>query len=105
MSTTTKLFLVAGLLVALALAVFVSPLASSAPDGLEKVAEQEGFADAAIGHHAAESPLADYSVEGVDDDELSAGASGLIGVLLTFGVGTGVFATLRVLRRDETTAG
>ncbi len=37
------LFVVGGLLVALALAFFVSPYASSSPDGLNKVAEDKGF--------------------------------------------------------------
>lgn len=100
MSTNTKLFLVAGLLVGLALAIFVSPFASSSPDGLEKVAEEEGFGDAATEHQVADSPLADYGVEGIDDEKVATGVSGLIGVLLTFGIGVGLFAVVRVLRPD-----
>ena len=37
-----------GLLLALAVAI-ISPLASSAPDGLERVAENEGFIEVAKG--------------------------------------------------------
>jgi cobalt/nickel transport protein len=99
MKANTKLFLVAGLLLALALALFVSPFADSDPDGLTKVAEEEGFADAEQEHDLADSPVADYDVRGVDDDRVSTGAAGVIGVLVTFGVGVGAFALLRTLRR------
>jgi cobalt/nickel transport system permease protein len=84
----TKLFLLAGLLIVVALAVVVSPFASDEPDGLEKVAAEEGFDDAADEHDFADGPFSD----------LSAGAAGLVGVLLTFGAGIGVFAVLRALR-------
>lgn len=103
MNTNTKIFLVAGLLIGLALAVFLSPFASGSPDGLEKVAEEEGFADTATDHQFGDSPLADYSVDGVDEGNVSTGASGLIGVLLTFGVGLAVFGVTRVLRNDDGT--
>lgn len=97
-SRDTKMFIVGGLLVGLALAIFVSPWASGSPDGLEKVAEEKGFADAARDHQLADSPLADYGVEGMDHEGLATGVSGVIGVLLTFGVGFVLFAGVRVLR-------
>lgn len=103
MTTNTKIFLAAGLLLGIALAIFLSPFASGSPDGLEKVAEEEGFADTETEHQLGDSPLADYSVEGVDDENLSTGAAGLIGVLLTFGIGLALFGTTRVLRRDTGT--
>ena len=62
MKTNTKLFLVAGLLLALALALFVSPFADSDPDGLTKVAEEQGFSSAEQEHDLADSPVADYEV-------------------------------------------
>lgn len=100
MRTNTKLFLVAGLLLALALALFVSPFADSDPDGLTKVAEEEGFSQAEREHDLADSPVAGYEVDGVDDDRMSTGVAGVIGVLVTFGLGAGAFAVLRTLRRD-----
>ena len=93
-----RLFVIAGLLVGAALALLVSPFASTSPDGLERVAEDEGFADAADEHRLGDSPLADYAVRGVDDERVSTGAAGVIGVLLTFGLATGVVAAVRVLR-------
>jgi cobalt/nickel transport protein len=91
---TTKRFLLAGLLVSLLLAVFVSFYASSSPDGLEKVAEDIGFIESAEPHAIEDSPLADYGVSGVDNDRLSVGLAGAIGVLLTAGVAFGGFMLL-----------
>lgn len=92
------LFVVGGLIVALGLAVFVSPFASSAPDGLNRVAIDEGFAGAEREHALAESPLAGYAVKGVEDERLSTGLSGLIGVVVTFGAGMMLFGALRAVR-------
>jgi cobalt/nickel transport protein len=100
MRANTKLFLAAGLLLALALALFVSPFADSDPDGLTKVAEDKGFAGAEQEHELSDSPVAGYEVDGVDDGRLSTGMAGVIGVLVTFGLGVGAFALLRTLRRE-----
>ena len=88
-------FVAAGLAVVLALAFFVSPIASSEPDGLEKVAQEERFADRAEDHDLADGPLADYGVDGVEDEGLSTGLAGVIGVALTFALGAGLFALVR----------
>ena len=89
MRSNTRLFLIAGLLVAVGLALVVSGFASSSPDGLERVAEDKGFLETAQDHLFADGPLADYAVKGVDNERLSTGLSGLVGVLITFGVGLG----------------
>jgi len=90
-----KKFLVAGFALTIFLAGFVSFYASSHPDGLEKVAEDIGFLETAKDHSNANSALADYSVKGVDNARLSTGAAGVIGVLATAGVSTGLFFVLR----------
>lgn len=92
-------FILAGLLVVIGLAVFVSPLADSDPDGLERVARTKGFAGSEREHSLSESPVADYSVEGVSNDRIATAASGLIGVLLTFGAAAGILALVRARRR------
>jgi cobalt/nickel transport protein len=99
-SRNLRLFLIAGLLVAAGLALGVSGFASSSPDGLERVAEDKGFLSTARDHLFADGPLADYAVKGVDDERLSTGLSGLIGVLITFGLGLALFALVRS-RRPE----
>jgi cobalt/nickel transport system permease protein len=85
--------------VALVLAGIVSFYASSSPDGLEKVATDEGFADTARDHDLADSPLADYGVEGVDDARASVGLAGVVGVAATLAVGGALFWLVR--RRDD----
>ena len=97
-SSNLRLFLLGGLLVAIGLALVVSGFASSQPDGLEKVATDKGFLETARDHPLADGPLADYAVKGVDNQRLSAGLSGLIGVLVTFGLGLALFALVRALR-------
>jgi hypothetical protein len=100
------LFIVGGLLVALGLAFFVSPYASGDPDGLNKVAIDQGFADAETEHATAESPLAGYGVEGVEDEGLSTGVAGIVGVAITFGAAMILFAIIRMGRKpaDEPAA-
>ena len=69
----------------------VSQLASSQPDGLEYVAEQEGFLDAADEHALADSPLADYG----SGDREKLVISGVVGVLVTLGIGFLVFSVAK----------
>ncbi len=104
MSTTTRgtsawALALAGLVVALALALLGSPFASGSPDGLERVAQDQGFADRADDHALSDSPVADYQVDGVHDERLSTGLSGVLGVALAFGLGLGLFGLLRLLGR------
>ena len=84
-----------GLLVALLLVVFVAPRASSSPDGLEKVAADKGIDRDVLPHATAESPLADYGVEGVDHAALGTVVAGTIGVALTFLVMAGLMWLVR----------
>lgn len=95
------LFLVVGLLLTVGIAFAVSPFASSEPDGLERVALDEGFDTTAEDHALADTPTADYALEGVDDDRVATGAAGAIGVAATFAVGGGAFWLMRRLRSDD----
>ena len=61
---------VAGLLVAVLLVVFVAPRASSSPDGLEKVAADKGIDRDARPSAVADGPFADYGVAGVDHERV-----------------------------------
>lgn len=88
-------FVAGGLVVALALAFLVGPEASGAPDGLERVAADEGFAGEEEAHPLGDGPTAGYAVEGVDDDRLSTGLAGLIGVAATFLLAGGLLLVVR----------
>jgi cobalt/nickel transport protein len=91
---TTKKFYVGGLLVSLLLAGGLSFYASSSPDGLEKVAEEIGFIETAKDPATAGSALADYGVAGVENERASVGIAGVVGVLATGAVATGLFMYL-----------
>jgi hypothetical protein len=92
-------FVVAGLAVALALAFFVSPSASDDPDGLNKVASDTGIAATETDHALDDAPTAGYEVPGVDNDRMSTGLAGVIGVAVTFAVAGGVMLVVRRARR------
>lgn len=87
-------FLLAGVLLSLAVAGIVSYYASSSPDGLEKVAEDKGFIDTAKDSINAGTPLSDYGVSGIENERLSVGLSGIIGVFVTLLVAGWIFRTL-----------
>ena len=87
-NVSNKKFYLGGLVVSLILAGVVSFYASSHPDGLEKVAGDIGFIDTAKDPETAGSALADYGVEGIENERASVGVAGVIGV-----VATGVIAT------------
>lgn len=76
-----------GLVIALALAI-LSPLASAHPDGLEWVAGQKGFLE------AARAPLykviPDYAFPGINNKAFATIIAGILGTLLVFGVALGV---------------
>lgn len=98
MRRNVVLFVAGGLLLTLGLAYLVSPLASSSPDGLERVAIDEGLAGSAQDHALDDSPLAGYQVRGVEDEGRSTALSGIVGVAITFGVGLVLFGLVRTLR-------
>jgi hypothetical protein len=99
--TTLGIFVAVALAVALGLAFFVSPQASSQPDGLEKVAIDMGFAENETAHALDDGPTAGYAVKGVDNDRLSTGLAGLIGVSVTFAMSGGLFLVVRQARRPH----
>lgn len=83
---------VVGLLLALLVAL-LSPLASSHPDGLERVAEDKGFLDQA--EDAPYSILPDYLFPGIESEAGATIVAGLVGTLLLFGLGYGLAWVLR----------
>ena len=89
-------FTILALAVAIVLATALSPFASSSPDGLEKVADRQGFADQGRLAPVQESaPVPDYAVPGVEDARLATALAGLAGALVVFALGAGVAAIVR----------
>lgn len=101
-------FLAGGLLIALLLAGVVSNLASGSPDGLDATARHGCTFDAAgeitggtcmaqreRQHQLAGTPMAGYGIHALGDGPLSTGLAGVLGVLITFALGGGVFWVAR----------
>ena len=74
---------VVGLAIAAAVVIVLAPLASSDPDGLERVAGDQGFLETA--RDAVYSIIPDYTIPGIDGN-VSTILAGLIGVVLVFGL-------------------
>jgi len=89
MDKRTWCFVAGALLLSVALAAFVSPFASSAPDGLEKVAAPATTTEAWT--HA---PLADYKAPCVRNELLATGMAGAAGTLFVFACGWVLSAAL-----------
>lgn len=89
-----RVFLGSGLLLALVIAVFVSPFASQNPDGLDRVAQDLKFEE-----KAHPEPLAtklpffgvfeEYTVRGVPE-AVATPLAGLVGTIATFGLAWGL---------------
>ncbi len=93
----SKWWLIA-LLICLAVAC-LAPLASSSPDGLERVAEDKGFIG--LGEEAPYQVIADYVFPGIENEAVATILAGIIGTLILFGVAYGV-AWLLTLRKRRT---
>jgi cobalt/nickel transport protein len=87
--------IILGLLIALAIAVFLSPFASSWPDGLERIAHNLGFIDRSDWAPAVKAPMPDYAFPGMENEMLATALSGLIGTVAMFGIGYGLACLLR----------
>lgn len=93
-SQRNRAFVLAGLGAALLIAIFLSPFASSNPDGLDRVSGDLGFdKKAAEETPARKLPFAaifdEYSLKGVPEN-VATPLAGLIGTLATFGLAWGM---------------
>lgn len=90
----------AGLAISALVVIVLAPLASPDPDGLERVAEDQGFLEQA--QSAVYAVLPDYAVPGVSNAALSTVIAGLVGVLIVFAL---MWLLARVLVRRERPVG
>jgi cobalt/nickel transport system permease protein len=97
-TVSEKVIFVGGIAIAVILAI-LSPLASSHPDGLEWVAEQNGFLDTA--KEALYNIIPDYSMPGISNSALATIAAGILGVVIVFSMAYGI---ARVERRQSKTS-
>ena len=92
---STKAVALGIFLVAIVLAGIVSFYAAGSPDGLTKVAQDQGFADTETEHSTADSPFAGYGSSFLDNDRVGTGVAGVVGVLVVLGIGTGITRAVR----------
>jgi len=91
--TRNRAFVLSGLGVALLIAIFLSPFASSDPDGLDRTAEDHGFSEKAAEDTPARqlpfySIFDEYAVRGVPE-VIATPLAGLAGTLVAFGLAWG----------------
>ena len=101
MNNDNRRLFIFGLGIALILAVVVAQFASSSPDGLEYVAQQEGFAESAEEHDLSSAPLANYGEDLTDSSWVNNAVAGVAGIFVTLGVGDGLFWLARKTNRDR----
>ena len=89
----------AGLLVALLVALAASFVASPYPDGLERVAQDYGFAHRGEAASVFPAPAPDYLFPGIKNGKAATAAAGLLGTLAMFGIVCAV-ATIIKRRKD-----
>jgi hypothetical protein len=91
-----------GLALAVLVVILLAPLASPDPDGLVRVAEDQGFMSQA--KDALFAILPGYTIPGLDDPAVTRIAAGLIGVAIVFvlmwGLGTRLARRRRASHED-----
>jgi hypothetical protein len=80
----------------------LAPLASSSPDGLERIAEDKGFAG--MGQSSPFSLITDYVFPGVANQTLATILAGTIGTLLLFAIVYGIAWLLNLKTKKPTVA-
>jgi hypothetical protein len=93
-----------GLVISLIIAGVVSYYADSNPDGLERVAEDQGFIEDAQDSANADIFAADYGIAGIEDERLSVGLAGVLGVVVMCVVAFGLFWLLGRGKKSDTRA-
>ncbi len=88
-----RLLIVTGLGIALIVAIFVSPFASSDPDGLDRVSQDLAFENKAVEDAPAKrlpfyTVFEEYALRGVPET-VATPLAGLVGTLVTFGIAWG----------------
>lgn len=85
-----------------AVAALLSPLASSWPDGLERVAEDLGISGTSQGLPLS-APMPDYAFPGIESEPLATALAGLVGTLVVFALAIVLGRALRT-GRDRNSA-
>jgi cobalt/nickel transport protein len=102
----TTTFVIVGIITALIIAVFISPFASSSPDGLEKVAENFGFLEKAQNAVTDKVFLIPGYTFGAVNNPLWQGAlAGLFGVLMVLAIFGIIYLIYKAATRNKNREG
>lgn len=77
----------------------LSPLASSSPDGLERIAEDKGFIEEA--QDAPYQVIGDYVFPWIENEALATILAGIVGVVIVLVLAYGVSRLLRAANRGS----
>ena len=94
---TTIIVVITTVVISLLIATFLSPFASTFPDGLEKVAERFGFAEKAT--EATNSKffiIKDYSISFTDNEFWKGALAGFFGVLIVIAIFGIIFLVYKI---------
>jgi cobalt/nickel transport protein len=95
-------FVIVGIIISIVIAVFISPLASSFPDGLEKVAESFGFIDkATTAVNESFFIIPDYEFKYVSGEQWQGPLAGLFGVLIILVIFGIIFLIYRSVSKNK----
>lgn len=96
--------LIMGLIASLGIALFLSPFASTSPDGLDKAAQDLQFEQRASEHRALPAPAPDYKMPGVSSEVVATSIAGGVGALVVFGGALLLARTLLPKTKTDCTA-
>jgi len=94
---TTIIVVITTVVISLLVATFLSPFASTFPDGLEKVAERLGFAEKAIVTiNSKFFIIKDYSISFINNPFWKGALAGLFGVLIVIAIFGIIFLVYKI---------
>ena len=86
------------MIIALFLAITISPFASPWPDGLEKVAQSKGFMNKEIDKLIIHAPFPDYLWSDLNNERIATALAGAFGTVIVFIFGYVVAALIKLLK-------
>lgn len=96
---TTIIVVITGIVISVLVATFLSPFASTFPDGLEKVAQRFGFAEKATEViNSKFFVIKDYSISFTDNEFWKGALAGLFGVFIVLAVFGIIFLVYKILQ-------
>jgi cobalt/nickel transport protein len=96
-----KIIIAVIILAAAIISFFLSPLASKQPDGLEKVAQNFGFAGKAINYFKINFIMADYIFPGVKNSYWQTAFSGIFGVIMILALFALIFGIILLVNKNK----